>query len=422
MILRQKSIINLFQLSVYLFCFQSYATKIIVSQDIGYDIADSTNFIQEALNTVTDTIVIDNVGTPWKTAPLFVNMGNVTIIIEKDVEILALPGVYEEFDSMFRIWDVENIRIEGYGATLKMNKQEYIDLNDSEFRHGFNIGSATNITIEGLTIIDTGGDGILISKSFSPSSQKNYSENITIKNCIMDNNYRQGISIVSIKNGEISNCILSNTNGTLPEAGIDVEPDDPSERIENLNIKKCRFLNNFGNGLQVTTFFMDDTSLDISILIVDCYFSGNHNITNSYAYAEMAFYDSEFDGADGMVTVKDCYVENSEWSAAYFKRTVDSYDILFDNCVFKNVSQDPIEFNNPLFFEVTNYTNPAPRFGGVEFLDCTINYDANIPFLSVFENLATSDGLGNVTGNFFIVTRMTLVLRLEPIPQCRYYV
>lgn len=395
---------KLLLIAMLFFTFKGYASKIIVSQDIGYNITNSTSFLQEAFNTVTDTIIIDNVGTPWITAPIYLNNSNVTVILEQNVEVLALTGAYSEFDSMFRIWDVENIVIEGYGATIKMNKQEYIDLNDSEFRHAFNLGSATNITIKGLHILDTGGDGILISKSFDPNSTKNYCENITIKDCTLDNNYRQGISVVSIKNGTISNCILSNTNGTLPEAGIDIEPDDPSERIENLTISKCRFFNNNGNGLQLTTFFMDSSSIDISVIIENCYFSSNFDLSNEYSYAEMAFYDNEFDGTGGNVLVRNCFIENSDWTAVNIKKTIESYNIVFDTCVFKNISQNPIGFNNPIFFEVTNFDEQVPRFGGANFFDCIIHYDANIPFLSLIENETTSDGLGNVTGNFFIIS------------------
>ena len=67
------------------------------------------------------------------------------------------------------------------------------------------------------------------------------------------------------------------------------------------------------------------------------------------------------------------------------------------------MSNDPIGLNNPIFLEVTNYTNQVPRFGGLNFTDCAIIYDENIPFFNLFENLPTSEGLGNVTGNFFIV-------------------
>jgi len=125
-----------------------------------------------------------------------------------------------------------------------MNKQEYIDLADSEFRHGINLGSATDILIEGLTILDTGGDGILISRSFLPASPKNYCENISIKNCVFTNNYRQGLSIVSVVGANIINCEFSETKGTLPEDGIDIEPDVPEDRIENILISGCRIFNN----------------------------------------------------------------------------------------------------------------------------------------------------------------------------------
>ncbi|MGB6037263.1 MAG: T9SS type A sorting domain-containing protein, partial [Cryomorphaceae bacterium] len=98
-----------------------------------------------------------------------------------------------------------------------------------------------------------------------------------------------------------------------------------------------------------------------------------------------------------------CYVSSGQFSPVYISKSVESYDLSFDNCVFKNVSQNPVDFNNPIFFEVTNYDEVTPRTGGVDFTDCRIDYTADIPFLTYFENLGTVDGLGDVTGNFFIV-------------------
>ncbi len=63
---------------------------------------------------------------------------------------------------------------------------------------------------------------------------------------MMSNNYRQGFSITSVKDATILNFEFSETSGTLPEDGIDIEPDIPEERIENVLIKGCRIFNNFG--------------------------------------------------------------------------------------------------------------------------------------------------------------------------------
>jgi len=389
---------------IVLTCFSVSASRVVVSTDIGFDANDSTSFLEMAFtNTTADTIVIDNVGMDWRTGPLDINRDDVTIILEKGVVVRALPNVFGEFDSLIRIRDRSNITILGYGATLIMNKQEYIDLADSEFRHGIDLNSAISILIEGLTILDSGGDGISISKSFAADSPQNYSENITILNCVSNNNYRQGLAIISAKDVDVLYCEFSDTSGTLPEDGIDIEPFEPDQRIENVLIKGCRILNNNGNAIQIAMEFMDDSSQDISIVVEDTYMSGNHDPSNTFSFAELNIDDNGENGVDGFVTFSNCYVDSSEWTAVYISKTIDSYQANFENCVFKDVSNDPIDLNNPIFFEVTDYENPVARFGGATFTNCTIIYDEDIPFLNLVENMPTSPGLGNVTGNFYVV-------------------
>lgn len=380
------------------------ASKIIVSVEIGFDSLDNTNLLQYAFTETTeDTIVIDNVGLDWNTGPLWLNRDDVTIIFEEGVVLRALPGEFDIFESLININDKSNINIIGYGAEFIMNKQEYVDLADSEFRHGISLSSATNVLVEGLTILDTGGDGILVSRSFQPNSLKNYCENVLIKNCRFSNNYRQGLSVTSAKDLTVLNCEFSDTNGTLPEDGIDLEPDIPEERLENILIKDCRIFNNFGNAIQLALFMMQDNSLDVSITVENTFMANNHDPSNTFDFAEIAVTDNGSNGVDGFVHFINCYVQSSQWSAVYAQKSVESFDLNFTNCVFKDVSNDPIGLNNPIFLEVTNYTNQVPRFGGLNFTDCAIIYDENIPFFNLFENLPTSEGLGNVTGNFFIV-------------------
>ncbi|MEO1517977.1 MAG: T9SS type A sorting domain-containing protein [Bacteroidota bacterium] len=381
------------------------ASRIFVSTDIGFDPANSTPYLQWAFDSSTeDTIVVDDTGLPWKVSPLYINRNDVTIILEQGVVIEALPGVFDIFESLIRIQDRENISIIGYGAALKMQKQEYVSLADSEFRHGISMQSSIGIHIEGLLIEGTGGDGLYIGNSFSSLSRQNYCENITVVNCKSTNNYRQGLSIISAKNVSILNCEFSHTNGTLPEDGIDIEPDVPEHIIQNILIKGCRIFNNNGRAIQFALTNLDDSSSDVSVVVEDTYMSNNYNPTNAYAYTEIMATDNYGNGVDGQVLFRNCLVKQSEWSAVYARKTVESYSLDFENCVFKNVSNDPIQFNNPIFFEVTDYFNNVPRFGGANFTDCTIVYDANIPFLSVFENAATSAGLGNITGNFFVIS------------------
>ena len=81
--------------------------------------------------------------------------------------------------------------------------------------------------MEGLTIVESGGDGIGVT-----------GKNITIRKCVCDRNHRQGISVFSVENLLIEDCVLSNTSGTAPQSGIDFEPDHPNEILKNVVMRK----------------------------------------------------------------------------------------------------------------------------------------------------------------------------------------
>lgn len=284
-----------------------------------------------------------------------------------------------------------------------MQREEYENLADGESRHAIRLGSATNVKIEGLSFEDTGGDGITITQSFEAGTAKNYCEDVLIKNCFFSNNYRQGLSISSVKNAIVENCEFTETRGTLPEDGIDIEPFNSTQRIENVLITGCRMYNNYGKAIQFALQFLDDTSQDVSVVVEDTYIANNHDPSNTFARAEIDIRDNGDNGVDGSVTFNNCYVYSSEWRAVNISKTIESFDVNFNNCVFQNVSKTIIGKNSPVFFRIPrDGTNIAPT-GGVSFRDCSIFYDVDIPFLDINDNLETPNGLSEVNGNFFIV-------------------
>jgi hypothetical protein len=51
--------------------------------------------------------------------------------------------------------------------------------------------------------------------------------NTHIVDCVFDRNYRQGMSVIAAVNLTVERTIFSNTAGTAPAAGVDLEPDCP---------------------------------------------------------------------------------------------------------------------------------------------------------------------------------------------------
>lgn len=117
----------------------------------GNGVHDGTKTLQAALDDITKAcVLIDNLGTPWLTGPLFVNRDNLTVVFGPGVVVADLAGAFPGVnDSMITVNEHSNIQVIGYGGTLRMDKSRY---TTGEFRHLLIINSSSNLTIEGLTL------------------------------------------------------------------------------------------------------------------------------------------------------------------------------------------------------------------------------------------------------------------------------
>jgi len=180
--------------------------------------------------------------------------------------ITAKKGSFQNpGDCLITISNANNLVLEGNAAVLSMQKKDYTSqsYNKGEWRHGISILKSSKVVIEGLTVLNTGGDGIYIGQD-SPLC---VCENITLKNLILDNNHRQGISVTSVRNLLIENCLVRGTNGTPPMAGIDFEPNSDEYGITGCVIRNCTFEKNSGAGIQLFLEKMTETQPPVEIKI-----------------------------------------------------------------------------------------------------------------------------------------------------------
>ena len=137
------------------------------------------------------------------------------------------------------------------GENIIINRPQIIgdrhtnSLTSGEWGHGISIMDSYNVTINDGYIKDCFGDGIYVGGT---NDRSNY---IYINNVICDNNRRQGISLVNCHDVYVYQCVLSNTNGTLPEAGLDIEPNSNDDSAYNIYVDKCEIFNNNGEGIDV---------------------------------------------------------------------------------------------------------------------------------------------------------------------------
>lgn len=118
----------------------------------------------------------------------------------------------------------------------------------------------------GLTLQSSGGDGIYVGSARLPI---NYCKDIVIRDCTIEDQHRQGISVISVQGLLIENCVIRDTAGTAPQAGIDFEPNAGNQWLQGIVVRNCRFENNKGGAVILFTFPGDD-SHPISFLFENC--------------------------------------------------------------------------------------------------------------------------------------------------------
>ena len=246
------------------------APERVVASTFGFDAADSTAFLQAAIDSGARTVVVDKQDAPWTVTPLTLR-SDLELVLEEGVEIVAKAGAFlPKGDSLMRAANVENLTIrgEGTGATLRMRKPEYWEApyEKSEWRHGLSILSSKNVKIEDLRIAETGGDGIYL----GVATRGVPCRDVVIRrvDCVANN--RQGISVISVDGLLIEDCVLRDTFGTAPQSGIDFEPNREDEQISNVVMRRVLSENNAGDGFQFYLGNLDSDGPETTVEIVDC--------------------------------------------------------------------------------------------------------------------------------------------------------
>lgn len=301
----------------------------------GFNAADSTDAVQGAINSGAGKVIIPYVGKEWVVRPIKL-AGNQEIVFEPGVVVIAKKGAFiGKYDCLFSAHSLSNITLRGYGAVLQMRKDDYKSLlyKKSEHRHVVEFRSCENINILGLSLESSGGDGIFIgtitTEPYPPC------RNVLIRDCICGNNYRQGISVTSVDKLLIENCVLKNTVGTLPSAGIDLEPNHGGNMLVNVVISNCVSEGNAGSGFIAGISNLNVKSREVSILFVNCY---ARDCGESGLRARAVNKDRR---PKGLIEFRNCTSENTGYPGALiqWEKAHSPIKLRFDNCKFRNVAK-----------------------------------------------------------------------------------
>lgn len=376
----------------------------------GFDAGDATEAVQAAIDSGAREVLIPFVGEPWIVRPLRLR-SHLELVLEPGVLLLAKRGEYRGGgDSLLSIVDAEDVTVRGYGATVRMWKQDYQNppYEKAEWRMCLRILGSRNVLVEGVRLESSGGDGIYI----SGTSNLAWSENVTVRHVVCDDHHRQGISVISAENLLIDDCVLSNTRGTAPQAGIDFEPNGPEQRLKNCVVRNSQLYDNAGNQVLIYLKPLDSTSEDVSIRFENCHVrEGKPGASPAEAAVRerraMAGYcvgACTDNGPGGTITFEDCTSEfTGREGARVYDVSRDSVAVAFVRCTWAQPwSGANPDYKGPMAAVQIHAQRPqlVAKSGGIRFEDCAIIDEAGLPAVT-FHEPDSDNGLFDVTGTIY---------------------
>ena len=205
---------------------------------------DDTAAIQAAINNVAGTggtvFVPDGtymVEANGKTR-LFLGR-DMTLKLSKGATLKAIPTNAKHSD-ILTIANASNVTV--VGGTLEGDRERHLG-RTGEYGYGLRIGpGAEHVSVRGVTAKKMWGDGFFVAGA----------KNVSLCSVTADHNRRQGLSVIEVDGLVVTNSIFSNTQGTPPSAGIDLEPNTATEVIRNVRIVNSKFLHNAEAGILIS--------------------------------------------------------------------------------------------------------------------------------------------------------------------------
>lgn len=217
---------------------------------------------------------------------------NSNVFFQSNSKLIMKPNDKQLY-SLILIENVRNVNI--FYPNLEGDRYQHKSTK-GEWGMGIFIRSSSNINIIQPIVKRMWGDGIYIGNIGAVMPK-----DIRISSGVIDENRRNGISIISGNNILIDNCTVSNTNGTAPEYGIDIEPNNSNEILSNIIISNCNTFNNKGGVLFALDKLVNIDSRPINIVL--------RNHTDNFSAKGIEFYMNRYNKARGSIN-GDIIIEN----------------------------------------------------------------------------------------------------------------
>lgn len=184
---------------------------------------------------------------------------NMLLQMAPSAQLSAIPNGLTR-SHVIKVWRVNNVQITGGRIVGERNGHTG---STGEWGYGLNIESSGNVSVSDVHISDCWGDGVWIG-ALGPDGHAQAATNVTLNRVTSTNNRRQGLSIGPVNGVKILNSTFSNSNGTKPESGIDIEP-QAQGIAQNITISHSTITGNHGTGFEMHDNVSDVTVSDSTI-------------------------------------------------------------------------------------------------------------------------------------------------------------
>ena len=306
------------------------------ASSFGWNATNATGCLQAAIDSGAKQVLIDRQAGDWIVEPIFLRVSGQEVVLADGVTVRALKGGFKgRSDCLFRISGRNrNVTLRGEGAaTLVMNKRDYQDASqyvDSQWRHAVSV-AGSHTTVSNLTILSSGGDGVYVCGN---------AKDVLLERLVCRDHHRQGLSVIGAIRLRVRNCRFEDTAGTAPQCGVDIEPNRPTDRLEDVLFEDCVFGRNAADGI---TLHLPRLKHPISVTVRRCVSRGNRAGISVYSTRHFDPFPR------GTVLFEDCSVSECRFNALRVNnQRKGGLDILFRNCSFdaRGVSDAPVAFDN----------------------------------------------------------------------------
>lgn len=326
----------------------------------GFDPDDATAALRSAIASGAPTVVVNDTGAPWIADKIDLTSDQ-EVVFERGVVVRAKPGAFKgKGDCLFTAARRKNVTLTGRGARFEMRRQDYTQppYDKAEWRHALSILSCADVRVTGLTLADSGGDGIYLGVAAKGVTNSN----VRIEDVVCERNHRQGISVISAENLLIERCILRETAGTAPMAGIDFEPNHPTEKLAACVMRDCTVERNRGVGFDFYLNNLGAASFPVSIRLERCRSLGNREGVRIGTRND--------DPVAGVIEFADCEIEHPEGAGiAIHRKPAMGCAIRFERCLVRDAA-----VKDPALAPIVIASGAGDRasIGGIAFIDCVV--------------------------------------------------